>query len=104
MQSSSFGPWTVSSLLLGPEGAELRFSRRPVAQTESLTRILLGIRASGQPNRAVAVFEIFLLVGLEPELVNPAIDGVSTVHGEGHNRIIHPVFVPPRVQRLFDRL
>jgi len=50
-------------------------------------------------HRAVAILEILLLVGLESELMDPAIDGVSTIEGEGHNRIIYPVFVPALVQQ-----
>ena len=97
---------SVNRLVLaaGADGAKLRFSRRPVAQADRLARILFRVGASGQPDRAVAVLEIFLLVGLEPELVNPAIDGVSAVHGEGHNRIIHPVFVPPSCTTGFSML
>ena len=74
------------------------------AHTERLARVSLLIGASSQPDRAVAVLEIFLLVSLESELVDPAINGVATVDGEGHNRIITPVFVPPRVQRTLLRL
>ena len=93
----------VNGLILafGVQRAELRFRRRPVANAERLTRISLGVRASRESDRAVAIFEIFLLVSLEPELVDPAIDGVATVDSEGHNRIIYPVFVPALVQRVY---
>jgi hypothetical protein len=33
-----------------------------------------------------------------PGLVNRALDAMTTVDSEGHNRIITPVFVPPLVQ------
>lgn len=77
----SFGPWTVSSLLLAPMERSFASAAAQSRRPSALTRILLRVGASGQPDRAVAVLEIFLLVGFEPELVNPAIDGMSTIHG-----------------------
>ena len=83
---------TPAALMSAPsrriQRAQLRFRRRSVAHAERVARILLTVGAPRQPDRAVAVFEIFLLVRLETELVDPAIDGVSAVESEGHNRII----------------
>src|SRR5579884_3113305 len=95
--------WPVDGLILGLgiQRPELRFGSMPVTDAERLPRILLLVRRALQPDRAVAILEILLLVGLETELVDPAIDGVSAVDSERHNRIIHPVFVQPSVQRSF---
>ena len=92
--------WTMDCLVLafGIQRAMLRFGSRPVAHTERLARIPLVIGGPGEPDRAVAILVVFLLVGLEAELMDPAIDGMPTVDREGQNRIITPVFVPPLVQ------
>ena len=48
-------------LAAGADGAKLRFSRWPVAQTERLAGIFFRVGAARQPDRTVAIGEKFLL-------------------------------------------
>jgi penicillin-binding protein 1A len=67
-------------------------------------RVLKSRTTLAKPCRSPLSLRRFLLVSHESELVGSAIDGVATVGGEGHNRVITPVFVPALVQRAFSSM